>query len=82
MSHVVSVQYRVVVGKKDERVEGPDDAEIVVTVPVDVASEPGFDATVEFMRGRVKAAGHSGRVLDLLKSGDATSALTRLASSP
>ena len=82
MSQFVSVQYRVVVAKKDERVEGPDDAEIVVTVPVAVASEPEFDATVEFMRGRVKVSGHSGRVLDLLKSGEATTALTRLASSP
>lgn len=82
MSQFVSVQFRVVVAKKDERVEGPDDAEIVMTVPAAVASEAGFDATVEFMRGRVKATGHSGRVLDLLKSGTATSAFTRLASSP
>ena len=78
----MSVQYRVVVAKKDERVDGPDDAEIVMTVPVEVAVEAGFDATVEFMRGRVKATGHSGRVLDLLKSGSATTALNRLASSP
>ncbi len=78
----MSVQYRVVVAKKDERVEGPDDAEIVVSVPIAVASEADFDATVEFMRGRLKAAGHSGRVLDLLKAGTATTALSRLASSP
>ncbi|MDW3213220.1 MAG: hypothetical protein R8G01_04425 [Ilumatobacteraceae bacterium] len=78
----MSVQYRVVVAKKDERAEGPDDAEIVVTVPVAVATEPDFDATVEFMRGRLKATGHSGRVLDVLKSGEATSALSRLASHP
>ncbi len=76
----MSAQYRVVVGKKDERVDGPDDAEIVFSVPVAVAADPGFDATVEFMRGRVKATGHSGRVLDLLKSGEATAALSRLAS--
>ena len=78
----MSVQYRVVIAKKDERAEGPDDAEIVVTVPVAVAAEPDFDATVEFMRGRLKATGHSGRVLDVLKSGEATSALSRLASHP
>jgi len=78
----VSVQYRVVVAKKDERVEGPDDADIVVTVPVAVATEDGFDATVEFMRGRLKAVGHSGQVLDLLKSGVATTELSRLASNP
>jgi hypothetical protein len=77
---VSSVQYRVVVAKKDERVEGPDDATIVFSVPVGVAAAPGFDATVEFMRGRVKATGHSGEVLELLKSGAATEALSRLAS--
>jgi hypothetical protein len=78
----VSVQYRVVFGKKDERVEGPDDADVVVTAPFDVVSSDDFDATVEFMRGRVKASGHTGRLLDLLKSGDATSSLSRLASRP
>jgi hypothetical protein len=78
----MSVQYRVVLGKKDERVEGPDDADVVVTAPFDVVSSDGFDATVEFMRGRVKASGHTGRLLELLKSGDATSSLSRLASRP
>jgi hypothetical protein len=77
----MSVQYRVVVGKKDERVEGPDGADIVITVPVDVARDPGFDATVEYMRGRLKAAGHTGQLLDLLKSGAATTALAGLAAS-
>jgi hypothetical protein len=78
----VSAQYRVVVGKKDERVDGPDAADVVFSVPVAVAAAAGFDATVEFMRGRVKATGHSGRVLDVLKSGEATAALSRLASQP
>lgn len=77
----MSVQYRVVVAKKDERAHGPDDADVVMIVPLDVATADDFDATVEFMRGRLKATGHSGRVLDLLKSGDATLALSRLASS-
>jgi hypothetical protein len=78
----VSVQYRVALGKKDERIEGPDDADIVVTVPFEVATSDGFDATVEFMRGRVKASGHTGRLFELLKSGDATSRLSQLASRP
>jgi hypothetical protein len=78
----VTVQYRVVVAKKDELVEGPDDAAIVLTVPVAVAAADDFDATVEFMRGRLKAAGHTGEVLDLLKSGEASSAISRLASRP
>ncbi|MDJ0768438.1 MAG: hypothetical protein QNJ12_06570 [Ilumatobacter sp.] len=77
-----SVQYRVVVAKKDERVDGPDDAEVVFNVPLAVAGEDGFDATVEFMRGRVKAAGPSRDVLALLKSGEATAAISRLASQP
>ena len=56
-----------------------DDADIVITAPVEIARAPGFDATVEFMRGKVKAAGHSGQVLELLKSGAATASLAALA---
>lgn len=76
----MSVQYRVVVAKRDERVDGPDEASVVVTAPLAVASAEGFDATVEFMRGRVKATGHTGELLDVLKSGAATAALSALAS--
>lgn len=76
----MSVQYRLVVAKKDERVEGPDDAEIVVSAPVAVVTADGFDATVEYMRGKLKATGHAGRLLDLLKSGEVDRALSRLAS--
>ena len=75
----MSTQYRVVVAKKDERVDGPDDADVVFSVPVDVADSDGFDATVEFMRGRLKAVGHTGLLLDELKSGHATTALRALA---
>ena len=78
----MSVQYRVVVGKKDERIEGPDDADVVVTAPFDVVTADGFEATVDYMRGRVKATGHTGKLLELLKSGDATTRLTQLASHP
>jgi hypothetical protein len=76
----MSVQYRVAITKKDERVEGPDGADVVFTVPAAVAADGDFDATVEFMRGRVKATGHTGRVLDALRSGEATSTMSRLAS--
>jgi len=78
----VTTQYRVVVAKKDERIDGPDDAEVVLSVPVSVAAETDFDATVEFMRGRLKAVGRTGSVLAELKSGEATSRLSRLASQP
>lgn len=74
-----SVQYRVVVAKGDERVEGPDDAQVVVTVPLGVATEPGFRPDVEFMRGRLKASGHTGVLLEALTSGAAAATITRLA---
>jgi hypothetical protein len=79
---VTSVQYRLVVGKKDERVEGPDDADLVLTVPLDVVQADGFDATVAFMQGRLKTAGPTGPLFDLLRSGEARSALTTLAGRP
>jgi len=75
---VSSVQYRVVVAKKDERVDGPDDADIVVTVPVVDAAADDFDPTVAFMRGKLKASGNTGDILDLLKSGAALAAITAL----
>jgi hypothetical protein len=75
---VSSVQYRVVVAKKDERVDGPDDADIVVTVPVADAAADGFDATVAYMRGKLKASGNTGEILDLLKSGAAATAIAAL----
>ena len=75
----VVVQYRVVVGKKDERVEGPDDAAVVVTVPMDVVAADGFDATFEYMRGRLKSTGSTGALLALLKSGRAQAELAAIA---
>lgn len=74
-----TVQYRVVVGKGDERIEGPDDADVVLTVPLAVAAEDGFTPEVEFMRGRLKAAGHTGALFDALSSGEAAASLARLA---
>ena len=74
----MSVQYRVVVAKKDERIDGPDGADIVITVPLVDAAAEDFDPTVAFMRGKLKAAGHTGQILDLLKSGDARAAIAQL----
>lgn len=76
----MTLQYRVVVAKKDERIEGPDDADVVVSVPLDVAAADDFDAEVEFMRGRLKATGHTGVLFGALRSGEAAAAITRLAS--
>ncbi len=71
-----AIQYRVVVAKKDERVEGPDDADVVVTIGVaDVALDP----TVAFMQGKLKSTGPTGPLLVALSSGDAAAALARIA---
>jgi len=78
----MTVQYRVIVAKKDERVEGPDDADVVVTVPLVDAAADGFDPTVAFMRGALKASGHTGVILDALKSGAAADAISRLVAQP
>lgn len=78
---MTSIQYRVVVAKQDERVEGPDDADVVVTVPVVDAAADGFDPTVAFMRGKLKASGNTGEILDVLKSGAAATAIAAIVAS-
>ena len=70
-----SEQYRVIVAKKDERTDGPDDADGVVTVPLVDAAADDFDPTVAYMRGKLKAAGGTGVVLDQLTSGAAAAAI-------
>ena len=75
----MSVQYRVVFAKNDEAVEGPDDAEVVVTIAVaDAALEP----TKAFMLGKLKNTGPTGPVLAALRDGSAAAAISRLASRP
>jgi len=71
------VQYHVVFGKKDEVVEGPDDATLVITV---AASDATGDPTSLYMQGKLKAAGSSGELFALLRSGEISRALARLAS--
>jgi hypothetical protein len=74
----VSVQFRVVVAKKDERTSGPADADVVVTVPLADASEPGFDSAVAYMRGALKASGDTGVIIDLLVDGTAATEIATL----
>ena len=78
----MSVQYRVVVAKKDERVDGPDDADVIVTVPLVDAAADDFDPTVAYMRGVLKASGDTGVVLEVLKSGAAGDAIATLVAQP
>ena len=79
---MTTAQYRVIVGKKDELVEGPDDADVVVTVPLADAQAEGFDPTVAFMQGKLKSTGSTGALFEVLQSGAAGEAISRLASRP
>ncbi len=76
---MTTVQYRVAHAKNDESVEGPDDAELVVTVGVvDAALEPA----VAFMQGKLKSTGPTGPLFDAFTDGSAAAAISRLASRP
>ncbi len=73
-----TVQYRVGFGKKDEVVEGPDDATVVVSVAAADAAGAALDPAVAFMRGKLKSTGSTGALLELLKSGEMGPVLQRL----
>jgi len=75
----VTIQYRVAFGKKDEAVEGPDDAQTVVTV---ASTDAALDPVVAFMQGRLKSTGSTGELFAALADGSAAAAINRLASRP
>lgn len=74
-----AVQYRVAFGKKDEVVEGPDDASLVISV---AAADAYGDPTSLYMQGKLKAAGSTGALFALLRAGAISPVLQRLASRP
>jgi hypothetical protein len=67
-----SVQYHVIIAKKEEIVVGDDGADIVVTIP---KADCGLDPAVAYMQGRLKATGHTGALFELLRSGTVAEAL-------
>jgi len=71
-----TVQYRVVMGKKEpDLVSGPDDADVVISVPfADALTEP----TIAYMQGKLKPAGNTGVLFDVLASGEAAANLRGL----
>lgn len=73
----MSVQYRVSFGKNDEVVDGPDDAELVVTI---AAADTALRPEVAFMLGKLKTTGPTGRLFDVLRDGSAAVTLRQLAS--
>lgn len=74
---MATIQYRVAKGKKEEVVEGPDNADVVVSV---AAGDIEMGANVAFMRGKLKATGHTGVLLRALASGEIDDALSAIAS--
>lgn len=77
MSPNGTIQYRITKGRKDEVVEGPDDADVVVSI---AAADIEMGANVAYMRGKLKAAGHTGILLRALASGEVDDAISGLAS--
>jgi hypothetical protein len=75
----MTVQYRVVFGKNDEAVDGPDDAPVVVTV---AAADAGLPPATAFMLGKLKNTGATGPLFEALRDGSAAAAISRLASRP
>ena len=72
-----SIQYRIAKAKKEELVEGPDDAAVVIALG---AGDIALDPNVTYMTGKLKAAGNTGVLLRALASGEIATALTALAS--
>ena len=75
----MSIQYRVSFGKNDEAVDGPADAEVVVTV---AAADAALEPAVAFMQGRLKSTGPTGPLFAAFADGSAAAVLSRLASRP
>jgi hypothetical protein len=70
-----TVQFRLIVGKKDERVDGADDADVVATIAL---ADATLDPSVAFMLGRLKSTGPTGPLFDALSSGEATRRIAEL----
>ena len=75
----MSIQYRVLFAKNDEAVEGPDGADVVVTVGV---AEATMAPATAFMLGKLKNTGPTGPLFAAVRDGSAAAALSRLASRP
>ncbi|MFM8649689.1 MAG: hypothetical protein ACKOJC_10590 [Actinomycetota bacterium] len=71
----MTIQYRVVMAKNDERVEGPDDADVVVTVS---KADAALDPSAAFMLGKLKSTGPTGPLFDALSSGEAARVIRAL----
>jgi succinyl-CoA synthetase alpha subunit len=78
-SGTTTVQYKVGQGKKNLRVVGPDDADVVIEIDT---ANLGLDPSIAFMQGKLKAVGNTGVVFELLKSGELARGLAAIAAEP
>lgn len=72
-----TMQLRLTAGRGEVRVEGPDDADVVITLS---GADAELDPAVAFMIGKLKTSGSTGALLDALADGRVAAALSRLAS--
>lgn len=72
---MTAIQFRVIVGKSDERVDGPDDADVVATI---ARADLSLDPSVAFMLGKLKSTGPTGPLFDALSNGEARRRLDAL----
>lgn len=75
---MTTFQYRVAFGKNDEVVEGPDDADVVVSV---AAADTAMAPEVAFMLGKLKNTGSTGALFTACRDGSLAAAIRRLAGS-
>jgi hypothetical protein len=71
----MTVQVRLALSKREERVDGPDDADVIVTIG---AADATVEPTVAYMQGKLKATGNTGRLIEALQSGEIAAAVARL----
>ena len=60
----MTIQYRVAFSKKDEAIEGPDDADVVVTI---AAADASLDPTTAYMQGKLKSTGSTAALFEVLR---------------
>ena len=75
MSGARTIQFRLVMGKGDERVFGPDDADTVATI---AKADATMDLSVAFMKSKLTIAGATGPLFDALSSGQAATIIAEL----
>ena len=72
-----TIQVRLAMSRQDVRVDGPDDADVIVTMS---RADAALDPTVAYMTGKLKATGSTGALLSALADGRIADSVSRLAS--